>query len=102
MERSILSQESGDIDSLLAQLTLDEKISLLAGANVWETVPIERLSIPSLRVGTLINPVLRNTLTIGPRLRTGQMEPVEVSSLMGRRLPVSQHVSQLLPLSTGN
>ncbi|KAK0112943.1 hypothetical protein ONS95_014661 [Cadophora gregata] len=44
------SHEEVDINLLLTQLTLDEKISLLAGANVWETVPIERLNIPSLRV----------------------------------------------------
>ncbi|PVH84990.1 glycoside hydrolase family 3 protein [Cadophora sp. DSE1049] len=44
------SHEDVDIEQLLTQLTLDEKISLLAGANVWETVPIERLNIPSLRV----------------------------------------------------
>lgn len=35
--------------SLLAQLTLDEKISMLGGRNFWETVPIERLNIPSLK-----------------------------------------------------
>ena len=44
--------EDVDIEQLLTQLTLDEKISLLAGANVWETVPIERLDIPSLREST--------------------------------------------------
>ncbi|KAG4418422.1 hypothetical protein IFR04_008407 [Cadophora malorum] len=44
------SYEDVNIEQLLTQLTLDEKISLLAGANVWETVAIERLDIPSLRV----------------------------------------------------
>ena len=34
----------------LAQMTLTEKISLLAGRNRWETVTIERLGIPSLKV----------------------------------------------------
>ncbi|KAH7028968.1 glycoside hydrolase superfamily [Microdochium trichocladiopsis] len=38
-----------DIDALLAQLTLPEKISLLAGADWWTTTPIPRLSIPSLK-----------------------------------------------------
>lgn len=38
------------IDNLLGQMTLQEKVSLLAGANMWETVPVERLGIPSMKV----------------------------------------------------
>ncbi|VUC37236.1 unnamed protein product [Clonostachys rosea] len=38
------------VDSLLAQMTLDEKILLLAGKNFWETHEIPRLGIPSLKV----------------------------------------------------
>ncbi|KAJ9602527.1 hypothetical protein H2200_013070 [Cladophialophora chaetospira] len=39
-----------DRPKLLAQLTLEEKISLLAGQNFWETKSIDRLSIPSAKV----------------------------------------------------
>lgn len=39
-----------DIDNLIEQLTLEEKISLLAGKDFWHTVPIPRLGIPSVRV----------------------------------------------------
>ena len=39
-----------DIDSLIAQLTLDEKASLTAGADLWSTVAVERLGLPSVRV----------------------------------------------------
>lgn len=39
-----------DIPSLVAQLTLPEKISLLAGADWWKTVAIPRLSIPALKM----------------------------------------------------
>lgn len=39
-----------DIDALLGQMTLDEKILLLAGRNFWETHEIPRLGIPSLKV----------------------------------------------------
>lgn len=39
-----------DIDSLINELSLEEKISLLAGANAWQTVPIERLNIPAVTV----------------------------------------------------
>ena len=35
---------------LLAQLTLDEKASLTAGADEWSTVAVPRLGIPSIRV----------------------------------------------------
>ncbi|HEX2781958.1 MAG TPA: glycoside hydrolase family 3 C-terminal domain-containing protein [Ilumatobacteraceae bacterium] len=39
-----------DINALVDSLTLDEQVSLLAGADVWHTVPIERVGIPSMRV----------------------------------------------------
>src|SRR5579884_2047760 len=38
------------IEHLLEQLTLEEKVSLLAGADMWHTVVIERLGIPALKV----------------------------------------------------
>lgn len=41
---------SVDIDKLLQQLKLDEKLLLLAGKNFWETHEIPRLDIPSLKV----------------------------------------------------
>jgi beta-glucosidase len=39
-----------DIEALVARLTLDEKASLTAGADLWSTVAIERADIPSVRV----------------------------------------------------
>lgn len=39
-----------DVDALLTELTLSEKISLLAGANAWQTVAISRLNIPAVTV----------------------------------------------------
>ena len=39
-----------DVDVLVDSLTLAEQVSLLAGCNIWETVPIERVGIPSMRV----------------------------------------------------
>ena len=38
------------IDSLLSQMTLEEKTSMLAGADLWHTVPVERLGIPAIKV----------------------------------------------------
>ncbi|MFC5848766.1 glycoside hydrolase family 3 C-terminal domain-containing protein [Deinococcus petrolearius] len=39
-----------DSDTLLDQLTLEEQVALLAGADFWRTVPIHRLNIPALKV----------------------------------------------------
>jgi beta-glucosidase len=38
------------IDELLQQMTLDEKISMLAGADLWHSVGVERLGIPVFKV----------------------------------------------------
>ena len=38
------------VEDLLDQMTLEEQVSLLAGRNIWETVPIERLDVPRMRV----------------------------------------------------
>ncbi len=41
---------SNRIEVLLGQMTLQEKVALLAGTNGWYTVPVERLGIPSLKM----------------------------------------------------
>lgn len=38
------------IETLIAQMTVEEKIAMLAGADMWHTVAIERLGIPAIRV----------------------------------------------------
>jgi beta-glucosidase len=43
-------QMSDKIEELLSQMTLPEKVSLLAGSDMWHTVPVERLGIPVLKV----------------------------------------------------
>jgi hypothetical protein len=39
-----------DLDSILSQLTLVEKISLLTGSDMWHTTSLERLQIPPVRM----------------------------------------------------
>ncbi|KAK9476462.1 glycoside hydrolase superfamily [Lipomyces japonicus] len=39
-----------DVEKVLQELTVNEKISLLAGSDIWHTVPIPRLGIPALRL----------------------------------------------------
>ncbi len=38
------------IDALLDQMSLEEQVSLLAGADFWTTVAVERLGIPKIKV----------------------------------------------------
>ena len=39
-----------DLEDLLREMTLQEKVSMLAGADMWQTVAIERLGIPAIKV----------------------------------------------------
>lgn len=47
MSRSFLEQS---VDDLVDKLDINEKISLLAGKNWWNTYNIDRLEIPSVRM----------------------------------------------------
>jgi beta-glucosidase len=38
------------IDELLDNMTLEEQVSLLSGADFWTTVPVERVGIPKIKV----------------------------------------------------
>src|SRR6476620_1784157 len=38
------------IDALLDELTVAEKVSLLAGSSMWISTPVERLGIPAIKV----------------------------------------------------
>jgi beta-glucosidase len=44
------AQDENRIESLLDEMTLEEKVSVLAGASNWYTAPIERLGIPAIKV----------------------------------------------------
>src|SRR5438067_3448444 len=39
-----------DVEDLLSQMTMQEKVTMLAGMNTWYTVPVERLGIPPLKM----------------------------------------------------
>src|SRR5213080_4879556 len=39
-----------DVEDLLRQMTLQEKVAMLAGTKTWYTLPVERLGIPSLKM----------------------------------------------------
>jgi beta-glucosidase len=38
------------VDEILKQMTLEEKISMLAGADLWHSVAIPRLGVPQFKV----------------------------------------------------
>lgn len=42
--------DENKIETLIDQMTLEEKVSLTAGADLWHTVPVERLGVPVLKV----------------------------------------------------
>jgi beta-glucosidase len=52
-----------DVNKVLAELTLHEKIELLSGHDTWRTNAIERLSIPAITVRTCHQPVNKYILT---------------------------------------
>ncbi len=62
------------IEQLLSEMTLEEKVSLLAGADLWHTVPVERLGIPQIRVTDGPN---------GARGSEGDMAPRSVCTPVG-------------------
>ena len=39
-----------DIQTILDQMTLDEKAALCTGASMWTTVPVERLGVPAIKM----------------------------------------------------
>lgn len=41
---------SAKIETVLSSLTLEEKVSLLAGKDFWETVPIPDKGVPAIKV----------------------------------------------------
>ena len=62
------------IDELLQQMTLEEKISMLAGADLWHSVAVPRLGIPQFKVTDGPN---------GARGAWGNMGPSSVATPVG-------------------
>lgn len=65
------------IDDLLAQLTLDEKISMLAASDLWFSTPVPRLNIPYIHVADGPN---------GVRGTWSKMSPTSAATPIGTAL----------------
>ena len=50
MDTKSHTETESEIERLVGAMTLDEKTSLTAGANMWYLPPVERLGIPALKV----------------------------------------------------
>ncbi|KAF2832127.1 hypothetical protein CC86DRAFT_280780 [Ophiobolus disseminans] len=55
------------VDTILQSLTLEEKISLLAGKDFWETVPVKEKGVPSIKTSDGPNGARGETFTGGTR-----------------------------------
>lgn len=73
-----------EVQDLVSRLTVDEKISLLAGKTTWETTPIERLNIPSLKVSVslFLKSCVESILLTSNRYLMDQMAREAQTSLM--------------------
>jgi beta-glucosidase len=67
------------VESLLAQMTLKEKVSLLSGKDVWNTVPVERLGIPSLTMTDGPHGVRAADIATGRKLGPATSFPTGIS-----------------------
>ncbi len=47
---SLPIQTSFDVEDVLSQLNIAEKVALLSGVDFWHTAPVHRLGVPSIRV----------------------------------------------------
>ncbi|EJB06816.1 beta-glucosidase-like glycosyl hydrolase [Rhizobium leguminosarum bv. trifolii WSM597] len=82
------------IDSILDQMTPEEQVSLLSGADFWTTVPVERLGVPKIKVtdgpngargaGSLVAGVKATCFPVGIAL--GATWNPELVSQMGKAL----------------
>ena len=45
---------NADIDEILGKLSTGEAVKLIAGNGPWHTASIERLGVPSIKVGLLL------------------------------------------------
>jgi beta-glucosidase len=48
-----------NIDEIVEKLTIDEATQLIAGVGFWQTAKVDRLGIPSIKVGLFMSEMER-------------------------------------------
>lgn len=100
-----MAHKNARIDALMDELTLDEKIKLVSGADMWRTHPIDRLHIPSMKMtdgpngarGDSASPVTSACFPVGSALAaTFNVDLIEqVGKALGQEAK-SKHAQVLL------
>jgi hypothetical protein len=83
---------SANIESILQSLTLEEKISLLAGKDFWETVPVPEKGVPAIKVLGHLDPLYDHDQLIPFRQATDPMELEANSSRVAQELHAFQQL----------
>lgn len=63
------------MNTLIQSLTLEEKVSLLAGKDFWETVPVPSKGVPAIKVNIQLRWFKLGNLLTSYRLPMDQMAP---------------------------
>ena len=84
---------SDRVNDLLGQMTLEEKVSMLAGADMWHTVAINRLGIPALKMSDGPNGARGGSFSGGA---TAACFPAGISLASTWNTELVQHVGQAL------
>jgi hypothetical protein len=81
---------SANIETVLQSLTLDEKISLLAGQDFWQTVPVPEKGVPAIKVSHCLGAGRERTRLTLIRQAMDPMAPEANSLREARELHVFQ------------
>jgi beta-glucosidase-like glycosyl hydrolase len=85
------------IEHLLQELTLEEKVTMLAGADNWHTVPIKRLGIPAIKMTDGPNGVRGADSSLGP---TSASFPVGIAVAATWNLDLTRQLGEALAQET--
>jgi beta-glucosidase len=77
--QATMSQIDQRIEEILSQMTLQEKVALMSGKDVWNTVSIERLGIPSITMTDGPHGVRASDPSTGRKLGPATSYPTGIS-----------------------
>jgi beta-glucosidase len=84
------------IDTLISQMTLKEKIALLSGKDIWNTVPIERLGIPAIVMTDGPHGVRASNEEVGRKVGPTTAFPTGISMAASWNTDLVERVGQAL------